>query len=117
MTIEIDRERKARALHPPQPLDDHHVRRCTLMWSIGIFGAAALVTGLVLAGLDIARPHGVHFAIYAASCFVLSGLSGALICVNAILADREEFYRRGQLDGWMKGWRGQEPEVNDPLLR
>jgi hypothetical protein len=117
MTIEIDRERKARALEPPQAAQGLRIRRCTLLWSIGIFGAVAMVAGLILAGLDFAEPRGLHYAVYAASCFVLSGLAGGLICINAILADRREFYRRGQLDGWMKGWRGQEPEVDDPLLR
>jgi hypothetical protein len=48
---------------------------------------------------------------------MLAGMASVVLCVHAMLADRQEYYRRGQLDGWMRGWRGQEPDVDDPLLR
>ena len=56
-------------------------------------------------------------ALAAATFFILAVLGGVVLTIDALLADRHEFYRRGQLDGWMRGWRGQEPEVDDPLMR
>lgn len=90
--------------------------RPRLVAGIVTFGVAAGVGGLVLVGLDIDLTN-VHLAVYSVACFVLAGLAAGLVCINALLADRQEFYRRGQLDGWMRGWRGQEPDADDPLLR
>jgi hypothetical protein len=58
-----------------------------------------------------------HVALAGTTVALLAAAGGVVLCVNAILADRQEFWRRGQLDGWMRGWRGQEPEVDDPLFR
>lgn len=117
MTIEIDEDRKYRALHPPAAEAEPSGGSGRLIVGIRIAMIAAATTGLVLAGIDIDIPRGMRLSIYAAACFTAAGLCGALLCLHAMLADRQEFFRRGQLDGWMKGWRGQAPEVDDPLLR
>lgn len=57
-----------------------------------------------------------HYALAAATLAMMAAMGAALLAGNAMLADRQDFYRRGQLDGWMRGWRGQEPDVDDPLL-
>lgn len=116
MTIEIDHDRRTRALNAGAATHAPPAGHNGLLWAVGAFGAAAGVAGLVLAVLDAKTP-GMHGAVYAAASFVLSGLAAAIVVINRMLADRQEHYRRGQLDGWMRGWRGQEPEVDDPLLR
>lgn len=86
------------------------------MAGIIIFGTLSLIAAVTLTVLDAEFNHD-HLAIYAAACLVLAGLSGAMLCLHCMLADRDEFYCRGQLDGWMRGWRGQTPEDGDPLLK
>jgi hypothetical protein len=86
------------------------------------FTGTALVAGLIC--LVCAFAHGDwRYALAATGFILLAGIGGAVLCIDAIicdfktiLAERQEFYRRGQLDGWMKGWRGQEPDVDDPLM-
>ncbi len=58
-----------------------------------------------------------HIALAGTTVALLAGAGGVVLCIHAMLADRHEFWRRGQLDGWMRGWRGLEPEVDDPLSR
>jgi hypothetical protein len=116
VTISIDQDRQQRARHPAVAAEP--VTRCgRLIIAIHAVLVVAVLAGLVLVGIDIDLPHGIRFAIYAAACFMTSALCAALLVMHAMLADRQEFYRRGQLDGWMKGWRGLEPDVDDPLLR
>jgi hypothetical protein len=117
MTLEIGEERRQRALHPTEKVAETAAGRSRLVTGIGLFGAAVGVTGLVLVGLDIANDHGLHYTVYAAACFVLTGLAGSLLCFRAMLAECQVFYRRGHIEGWHKGWNGQLPETGDPLLR
>jgi hypothetical protein len=79
-------------------------------------GVSLGIGGFVVVGLDIALPN-IHLAVYAAACFVLAGLAGVLLVLRVMLADCEEFYRRGHLDGWMRGWNGQSPAADDSLLK
>jgi hypothetical protein len=116
MTIEIDEARRQRALHP-EVAQRAPSRRCTLVMGIWIAMLLNLVAALALMGLDLAAPRGLRFSMFGATFLLIAAICGGLICFNAMLADRQEYYRRGQLDGWMRGWRGQEPEVDDPLLR
>lgn len=87
-----------------------------LIIGVTVFGVVAGLGGLVLAGLDIVLAD-AHLAVYAAACFVLAGLASALLVLKAMLADCQEFYQRGQLDGWYRGYRMQPPDVDNPLLR
>lgn len=116
MTADISEQQRMRALRTSGP-DSRPTRHSRLVVSITCFGVGATVTGLILVAEDLTDTTGFHFAVYAAACFVLAGLSGTLLVLRAMLADCQEFYRRGQLDGWMKGWRGQQPEVDDPLIK
>ncbi|MET0423610.1 MAG: hypothetical protein ABW046_07040 [Actinoplanes sp.] len=56
-------------------------------------------------------------ALAAATLSIFAVVGGAVLCVHAVIASRLEFYKRGHLDGWMRGWRGQEPQGEDPLFR
>lgn len=58
-----------------------------------------------------------RFALTGSTLLVLAWITGATLCVHAMLKSRREFYRRGHLDGWMRGWRGEGPYNGDPLLR
>lgn len=116
MTAEITEQRRLRALHTSAP-DGQSTRHSRLVVGITSFGVGAAVTGLILVAEDLTDRAGFHFAVYAAACFVLAGLAGALLAVRAMLADCQEFYRRGQLEGWNRGWNGLPPEKHDPLLK
>lgn len=119
MTIEIDKERKGRALNPPAEAGAHAVdsrgRLITGIWTgIGVAVAGGLaLTGMVLVTTDKPAPY----LAYSIVCYMAAAVGLGLIGVDRLLAEREEFYRRGQLEGWMRGWRGQEPEADDPLRR
>lgn len=117
MTIELNQERRDRALDPPAATPTTGRGSGRLVVATATVAAVALAGGLTLVGFDVAAPHGMRFAVYAAGCFVLAGVAAAVLCVHALLADRGKFYQRGQLDGWMKGWRGQAPDVDDPLAK
>lgn len=117
MTADIGEQQRMRALRAPAPGAGQPTRHGRLVVGITCFGVTAIITGLVLVAEDLTSSRGMHFAVYAAACFILAGLAGGLICTNAILADRQEFYQRGQLDGWYRGYRMQPPDVDDPLLK
>lgn len=119
MTQSIHREAPHGASASPAPAAEPVVRSCRPL----ITGIRCFVAGMLTAGICAAvwacTTHGrsTHLVIIAGSCFCLAGMGGAVLALQALLADRQEFYRRGQLDGWMRGWRGQEPDAGDPLLR
>jgi hypothetical protein len=116
MTQSIDRATREKAASPPVS-ESVTGDRTRLILGIRVFAAGALVAGIGLGVADLASEGHVHLVIPSATCFVLAALAATILIVNSLLADRQEFYRRGQLDGWMRGWRGQEPETDDPLLR
>lgn len=116
MTLSIGAERRERARQPrgDDPGEKHRSKR--LLRGIQIFTAVtalgavgSLTTAFCLDDWRTAVAGGV--------LAVMSTAAGALWCLHNMLADREEFYRRGQLDGWFRGWHGQEPDAGDPLLK
>lgn len=118
MTISIDRATRERAKVPPS---DHHKAladpRDRLICGVRIFAAVTTAAGIALGIWDLAGDGSVHLVMPSVGCFVLAGQATTILLVHSLLASHQEFYRRGQLDGWMKGWRGQQPDVDDPLLR
>lgn len=56
----------------------------------------------------------------AATFTVLALIGGLVIAIDMLLSRRlaacREYYFAGQLDGWMRGWNGQPPEVAEPRL-
>lgn len=115
MTLSIDRDTRQRALTKAAAGPDM-IGRMRLVAGIRWF--TVTTSGAAVGCLVACFTHGgVHIMIAAATLCVVSSISGALWCGHALLADRLDFYQRGQLDGWIRGWRGQEPEVDDPLIR
>lgn len=57
---------------------------------------------------------GFHLIAASATLVILGGIGGALLVLQALLTSRQAYYRRGMLDGWMRGWNGQPPEANVP---
>lgn len=118
MTIEIQRERQQRALRPDrddspgQPAGPRRIRTA-IRFSTAVAGPG----GIVLAAVDLASAADMRLLIAGVALVIVAALGAAVLCIDALLTDRGEFYRRGQLDGWMKGWRGQEPDAEDPLLK
>lgn len=45
---------------------------------------------------------------------ILAAIGGALLVIRRMLSTRQDYYRAGQLDGWMRGWNGQPPENHTP---
>lgn len=80
-----------------------------------VFGCG-LTGGVALLAVDITRHDDIRFAIYAMLLLAVAALAGAVLAIANMFAGREEFYRRGHLIGWMRGWNGQEPLRDDPLL-
>lgn len=119
MTAEINNRQRAQALQPAKTTGNQSAtRHGRLIIGVAAFGVLAGVGGLVLVGVDLAdSDNDAHVAVYAIACFILAGFAGGLLFINALLADRQTFYHRGQVDGWIKGWRGEEPATEDPLLR
>lgn len=76
--------------------------------------AALLGVGLSAWSLahDLWRWALVGFAVV-----LIGGMGGAVWAVHHLMADRGEFWRRGQASGYHLGWRGLPPDVDDPLLR
>jgi hypothetical protein len=115
MTQSIDREQRQRASMPHLP-ESVTVTRAGLITAIKVFTCTTVLLGVIFAVCTLAYGGWRHPL--AAMFFALTAVAGGtVLCFHAILADRQEFYRRGQLDGWYKGWRGQAPDVDDPLFK
>lgn len=115
MTLSIDADTRRRASTPLTSKSDK-IGRMRLAAGVRWFtvtAAVASIACIVAAVIDRDLPT----ELAASTLCVVCAIGGALWVGNALLADRLDFYQRGQLDGWMRGWRGQEPEVDDPLLR
>lgn len=117
MSQSITRGSRERALAgaSSEPVVLHRGR---LINGIRIFTAVMLLAGFSMAVWSLAEGSAsLHLALGGATFFVLAGMGGVVLSLQAILAERQEFYRRGHLDGWMRGWRGQEPGGDDPILK
>jgi len=117
VSTSISNAQRLRALQP-EGLDqtaDRPRRTATVRWAIAA-GILAGVSGITLATVEAVTPEYLYLNAWAATCFILCGLAVAVLCIESMLATREEFYRRGELAGWMKGWRGLPPDTDDPLL-
>jgi len=112
LSIQPDRRHRASTPnHEDQP--ERGFRLITIVRILAIVTAVVGVGGLVAAFcLNEWRT-----AVVGGALLVVAVMAAAVCVIDALLADRGEFYRRGKLDGWMEGWRGQEPSADDPLLK
>ena len=116
MTTSIDRATRDRA-KLPSAQQRPTVGRCRLLIGVRIFAAVTAAAGVGLGVADLTMGRSVTLIAAAVTCVLLAALAGTVLVLDALLADRQEFYRRGQLDGWMRSWHGQPPEMDDPLLK
>jgi hypothetical protein len=90
-------------------------RRLIRMIQVFVIVSALAGASFLTAGLVLGEWHG---AVVGSTLLIVSAVAAAVLAVNALLADREAFFCLGELDGWMRGWRGQEPRgADDPPLR
>lgn len=119
MSTSISNEQRLRAIHAEGGLEGsakRSGRRSMVHWVTAV-AILAGVSGVTLATIELATPRYLHLNAYSAACFILSGLAGAVLCMEWMLSDRQTYYQRGELSGWLKGWRGLPPDTDDPLLR
>lgn len=115
MSLHIGEERRLRALQPPEMSEDGHRAHRTIQ-GVVVFTAVTALGSIACLATAFAL-HEWRTAVVGMTLAIMSSTAGALLIGHRLIADRQEFYRRGQLDGWMRGWRGQEPEADDPLLK
>jgi hypothetical protein len=116
MTTSIDRDAREHAVRTPEAADSDPGRSAMIMRGVRVFTAMAGAASIALVAVGIAQPS-IHTSVAAAAALLLAAAGGSLLVAESMLADRQEFYRRGQLEGWRRGWNGEPPEVDDPLLR
>jgi hypothetical protein len=114
MTASISKETRHRAFRPSVG-DDNQLGRPTLVIGVWCFTVSTGLIGVAAMSWAFAYVEW-RTALTGATLLILSGAGGVVLCLRALLAARQKVYQRGQLDGWMRGWRGQDPEVTDPLL-
>lgn len=116
MTASIDKEQRQQATVPPRQPADRSTAISLLIRGVKTFAVTTAVAGAASLGVAFALGEW-RTALAGSTLVILSVVASSVWIVNALLADREDFYRRGQADGWYRGWRGQVPTVDDPLLR
>lgn len=115
MTIEIGEDRLQRALHPPVAAAEAVTGPGVIVRGARVVAVLAAMSGVAMAVADLAGD--VHLLMPAFTAFLVGGQASVILCVHAMLADRCEYYRRGHIEGWYRGYRMQPPEVGDPLLK
>lgn len=115
MTTIIEPDQHHDAVPAPEgsPIRGGRDRLTSSLWAI--FGCG-MAGGIILVTVDIVRHDDIRFAIYATLLLAIAALAGAVLAIARMFAEREQFYLRGHLIGWMRGWNGQEPLTDDPLL-
>lgn len=116
MTQSISRETRRHAPEPPTAAPPEP-RRDWQVIGVRVFTAINALAGVGLGATDLAGGGGVHLTGPAMAAFILATIGAAVLILLSQIASRREFWQRGQLDGWIRGWNGQAPEVHDPLLR
>lgn len=115
MSLHIGEERRLRALQPPEKSEDGQRPDWTIR-AVALTAAGTALGGIgCLAAAFALREW--RTALAGSTLMIVAAIAGAVLVLNRLLADRQKFYQRGQLDGWMRGWRGQEPSSEDPLWR
>jgi hypothetical protein len=115
MTTSIGRDLQHHPSPPPEPADQPAPRRGLLRGIQAATGVAVVICG---AFTTMAVTHeDLKYTVAACAWFTVSAIGAALLAGHAMLADRQDFYRRGQVDGWHRGYRMELPDVDDPLFR
>lgn len=115
MSLSVGHDRHQRAMEA----EEHQVHDAGPQWLLRGVRIFTVVTAMAGVGC-LATAFSLNewrTAMVGSTLTVVSAIGASLWCASTLLADRRTFYQRGHLEGWMRGWRGQEPEVKDPLLR
>lgn len=88
-----------------------HRRALTAVKVLSVLAAAGSL--VCLGGCLMSEEFSLHFIAGSATLAVLSSIGGSLLVLHALLTSRQDYYQRGVVDGWMRGWRGLPPEVDD----
>lgn len=118
MTSSIHDSQDLRPKTPAAPgLDaDGRPTRSPIVRGVQIFTSVTALAGV--GSLTFAFSHNEwRMGVVGMTFTIIACIGGAVLCVEALLADRNAFYNRGEADGHYKGWRGLPPGVDDPLLR
>jgi hypothetical protein len=116
MTASTGQDRRERALASDHLASGQPIGAYWLVHAIRIFTVAALLAGAACLTVAFSFEHWPT-AMAGSVLLVAATVGGAVWVLQNVVADRCAFYERGKLDGWMRGWRGQEPEAGYPLLR
>lgn len=116
MSLNISEERRLRALQPPEQTDSDQRRPHWMMRGVALTASATALGGIACLAAAFALREW-RTALAGSTLLIIAAIAGAVLVLNQLLADRNEFYRRGQLDGWYRHYRGLPPEVDDPLWR
>jgi hypothetical protein len=116
MTSSIDDSQDLRAPAAPGLDPDGRPTTSALIRSVRIITVSLAFVGIGVLSAAFAhnewRTGVVGFTLIVAAC------TGAVVwAIDAMLADRNAFYERGSLDGFMRCWRGELPSAKDPLVR
>jgi hypothetical protein len=95
----------------PEPPGRSHI-----ITGVRICTGVTAATGVASAAVDVASDGGLPALIVSCTAFVIAAIGSSLLVFNAILPTCQEYYRRGHLEGWIRGWRGQPPENDGPGL-
>lgn len=110
----LDTEHRGRATSAAAPEEPDAAT--SLLRGIQAAVALAGIAAVAFAAAAIASSN-LHFTVAAASALIICAIAASVLVGHALVADRRRFYQRGHVDGWVKGWRGQEPDIEDPLFK
>jgi hypothetical protein len=116
MTLSIDNDRLGSATPPATSDNGHPLSHSRLTRGVQIFTVTAALAGTGCLAFAFSRDEW-RSALIGSTLIILSAIGASVWVAGMVLADRQDFYHRGLLDGWMRGWRGQPPDVDDPLVR
>ena len=116
MSLSIGEDRRLRALQPPETTENDQHRPHWLIRAVTLTSAGTALLGMGLIAAAFALEEW-RTALAGSTLLIISALAGTVLAMNWLMADRQEFYRRGHLDGWHLGWRGLPPGSGDPLQR
>ena len=116
MTASIDQKRHA--AHPPEAAPDSDMRKPNrLIRGVRAFVALTALAGVVCLSVAFTLAEW-RTALAGCTLVIVSAIASVVWAMDCLLADREAFFFLGELDGWMRGWRGQEPRgASERLLR